>query len=130
MLRGTLGEIALTSLAARVHLMFQTRAVLQVLRGRDGGWPPTARDGVRLTLAQGWAAAGWIALRGLGGTVAVLALAPGLAPMPLAPVAVAALSAPTRAFATPEDLTPPAVPRRARRPSPPPVPSLPLPRAA
>ncbi len=119
-LRGTLGEILVSSLTAPVHLMFQTRAVAQILCGRDGGWPASQREGGRLSLHEAWSASRWISLAGLAGLVATAALAPVLLawlapvllPMAAAPAAVALLSWPTRAFATPEDLAPPAVLRR------------------
>jgi membrane glycosyltransferase len=122
-LRRTLGEIALSSLTAPVHLMFTARAVLQVLLGRDGGWPASRRECGRLSLTEAWTASRWIALAGLAGLTVTAALAPALIlwllpvllPMAAAPLAIAALSRSARAFATPEDLDPSAVLRRLLR---------------
>jgi membrane glycosyltransferase len=120
----TLAEIALSSAVAPLLLMYQTRAVLQILAGRDGGWPAQPRDGGSLSLAEAWAATRWIALAG-GGALAVTAgLAPALAawllpvlgPMLLAAPVLWLLSMPApRSFATPEECRPPAVLRRFTR---------------
>ncbi|SEM66508.1 membrane glycosyltransferase [Loktanella fryxellensis] len=89
-------ETLLTSLIAPIMLMYQTRAVVEVLSGRDGGWPSTARGEGRLTLTEGWIAGRWIAAWGAGAMVFVLWLTPGLiwwlmpvtVPMTLAPVLI------------------------------------------
>ncbi len=80
-------EVLLTSLIAPLMLMYQTRAVLQVLGGRDGGWPANARGEGQLTLAEAFKAAWWIMLIGLGALVATVWLSPELAPW-LLPVTV------------------------------------------
>ncbi|MDO5756914.1 MAG: glucans biosynthesis glucosyltransferase MdoH, partial [Rhodobacterales bacterium] len=48
-LRGMLRELLMSSINAPIMLMWQTRAVLQVLRGHDGGWPAQTRGDGRLT---------------------------------------------------------------------------------
>jgi membrane glycosyltransferase len=92
-LRSVLAELLLSSVTAPILLAYQTRSVLQVLRGRDGGWPPNNRGDGRLTLAEGWAAAWWIVLAGVAGLAATDWLAPGLVPW-LLPVALPMIAAP------------------------------------
>jgi membrane glycosyltransferase len=88
-----LTEILLSSLLAPIMLMYQTRAVLQVLSGRDGGWPANQRGDGRLTLAQGFAAGAWIMATGGAALALVLYVAPDLV-MWLLPVCVPMLLAP------------------------------------
>ncbi|MFV0358245.1 glucans biosynthesis glucosyltransferase MdoH [Tropicimonas sp.] len=73
-----LGEILHSSLIAPVMLMYQSRSVLQVLSGSDGGWPANQRGEGRLTLAEGWDAAHWITLTGLTALTIVAFVAPDL----------------------------------------------------
>ncbi|MCC0026037.1 MAG: glucans biosynthesis glucosyltransferase MdoH [Brucellaceae bacterium] len=61
----TAAEILWSSILAPVTLMFQSRAVFQVLMGRDGGWPATNRDAGEIPMAESWAASWWIVLAGL-----------------------------------------------------------------
>ena len=76
-------------------MLLQSRAVLEVLRGRDSGWPAAARDdgslGFREALGRTW----WIAIFGAaligvaaewGAAESVLWLLPLAAPMVFAPV--------------------------------------------
>src|SRR5690606_33947694 len=88
---------------------------LQILAGRDGGWPPNARGDGTMTLSEAWAASRFITLTGLTGAVAAASLvpvqlawlSPVLAPMILAPVLIAWTSHPSRAtglYATSEEL--------------------------
>ncbi|MWD28170.1 glucans biosynthesis glucosyltransferase MdoH [Aquicoccus sp. SCR17] len=86
-------EILLSSLLAPVMLMYQSRAVLQVLMGRDGGWPANQRGEGRLSLAEGWRAAWWITLAGALALALVTRIAPGLLPWML-PVTLPMLAAP------------------------------------
>ena len=65
-MRGMLRELLLSSINAPIMLMWQTRAVLQVLSGRDGGWPAQTRGDGRLTLIEAFAAGWWIQLWGIG----------------------------------------------------------------
>ena len=57
-------------LLAPVMLMYQTRAVVQVLSGQDGGWPANQRGEGRLSLLDACRASGWIALCGLAALLA------------------------------------------------------------
>ena len=79
-LASTLPELLLSSVMAPVFLMCQTRSVFQVLTGRDGGRLASNRGDGRMTLAEAWAASGWITGIGLIGLTAVYVPAPGLVP--------------------------------------------------
>lgn len=115
----TLAELLLSSVTAPVLLLYQTRSVLQVLSGRDGGWPTNNRGDGRLTLAEAWAASRWISVIGVIGLWATDMLAPGLLPwllpvalpMILAPALIAWTSRDSRSalFSVPEELDPPPV---------------------
>ena len=89
----TVCEIALTSLIAPIMLMFQTRAVLQVLGGRDGGWPVNPRGGGSLSLGLAIQATWWIVLLGAASLGVVAAWAPELTPWAL-PVTLPMVAAP------------------------------------
>lgn len=112
--RSVLAEIALSSLIAPVLLMYQSRAVLEVLMGRDGGWPANQRGEGRISLAEGWRAGRWITLFGMLGLTAVLWIASNLViwllpvalPMIAAPLILAWTSrpAPQGIFTVPDDL--------------------------
>ncbi|MGR3820985.1 MAG: glucans biosynthesis glucosyltransferase MdoH [Salipiger marinus] len=111
-----LAEILLTSLIAPLMLMYQTRAVLQVLSGRDGGWPASQRAEGWLSLRQGVRAGLWIMVTGALALGATAQLSPGLAPwllpvslpMILAPALIAWTSRPLthKLFVTPDELDP------------------------
>jgi len=112
-------ELVTSSVMAPILLMFQTRSVLQVLIGVDGGWPANNRGDGRLTLLQGVEAAGWIAGVGFAGLAGVYLLAPGLVPwllpvalpMCLAPAIIAWTSQPSRTWlmTVPSEVAPAAV---------------------
>ncbi|MDT8856404.1 glucans biosynthesis glucosyltransferase MdoH [Paracoccaceae bacterium Fryx2] len=110
----TLVELLFSSITAPILMMFQTRSVMQVLLGRDGGWPTNNRGDGRLSLAEAWSASHWIVTSGLLGLWATWHFAPGLVPwllpvalpMILAPVVISWSSRPGRSalFTTPTDL--------------------------
>ncbi|MGR3592841.1 MAG: glucans biosynthesis glucosyltransferase MdoH [Limimaricola soesokkakensis] len=115
LMASTLAEIALSSVTAPIFLMFQTRSVLQVLSGRDGGWPASARGEGRLGLVESWQASRWISVAGLAGLAATWRLSPELVgwlipvagPMIAAPLVIWATSLPCRAlFAVPSETRP------------------------
>ncbi len=116
----TLAELLLSSLTAPVLLMYATRSVLQVLLGRDGGWPTNNRGDGTLSLASSFAAAHWIVSIGLVGLMVTWAFAPGLLlwllpvglPMVFAPLILWWTSKPSRSrlMGVPaEYVTPPVV---------------------
>lgn len=61
----TIAEILWSSVLAPITLMFQSRSVLQVLRGADGGWPASNRDGGTIGMREAWAASWWIMVAGI-----------------------------------------------------------------
>ncbi|WP_375260648.1 glucans biosynthesis glucosyltransferase MdoH [Palleronia sp.] len=111
-----LAETLLSSLIAPIMLMYQSRAVIEVLSGKDGGWPATMRGEGRLSFAEGRTAAGWISLTGLAAlcTVAWLGrdllfwLLPVTLPMIAAPLLIATTSraAPGGVFTVPDEVAP------------------------
>jgi membrane glycosyltransferase len=112
-----LKELAFSAVAAPVFLMFNTRSVMQVVAGLDGGWPAQSRGDGSLTLAESWAAGHWIVTSGaLGfGLAAVLSpalvpwLAPVLLPMVLAPLVIWWSSQAGGGFVTPAETALPPV---------------------
>ncbi len=109
-------EILLSSLIAPILLMYQSRSVIEVLSGRDGGWPANQRGEGRLSLREGWAAGRWIALFGLAAATAVSWFAPSIlwwllpvcVPMMAAPLLIAATSRSGAGwfFLVPDETTP------------------------
>ena len=109
-------ELFLSSITAPIFLMYQTRSVVQVLLGRDGGWPAHDRGDGKLRLSDAFAASSWIVVIGLIGLALATALSPSLVPwllpvtlpMVLSPFVISWLSRPgdPSLFTTPEDLAP------------------------
>jgi len=64
-LLSTLVEIIWSSILAPITLMFQSRSVIQVLLGNDGGWPSANRDAGDIGMRESWAASWWIVLTGI-----------------------------------------------------------------
>ena len=114
-------EILWSSLIAPLMLAFQTRSVLEVLTGADGGWPAANREADAIPLRDAWAASWWITATGF----AILAAAwfftslfiwflPVGGPMLIAPLLIAWSSAAgegqaarrLRLFVTPEEMAP------------------------
>lgn len=73
-------EIACTSLLAPIMMLFQTRAVGEVLAGVDAGWPAANREAERVSIAEAWAASWWIVVIGLMTIGAAYNLAPDYLP--------------------------------------------------
>ncbi len=114
-----LAEILLTSLLAPVMLMYQSRAVLQVLLRSDGGWPASNRAEGHLSIWQAMGASLWISFFGAATLLAVSWISPDLTfwllpvcvPMIAAPILIAWSSRPlTHAlFRVPEETSLPPV---------------------
>ncbi|MCC5972900.1 MAG: glucans biosynthesis glucosyltransferase MdoH [Rubellimicrobium sp.] len=117
----TLAELALSVVTAPILLLYQARAVAEVLAGRDGGWPGQAR-GEGMTRWSGvWAKTRWITATGvvLGLLAAVMAPGPALLlwllpvwlPLVAAPAVIrwSAAASPRALFRTPAETAPPAV---------------------
>ncbi len=109
-------ELLILSMLTPVLLMYQLRAIAQIMRGRDGGWPAQDRDGGAMTLREAYLASHWIVSAGCIGVLVTLVYATGvllwllpvLAPMIAAPLLIAATAKPAQGwlFATPQTLDP------------------------
>ncbi|MFO1173882.1 MAG: glucans biosynthesis glucosyltransferase MdoH [Paracoccaceae bacterium] len=124
-LKSVLSDFVLLSLLAPVLMAYQTRSVVQVLMGRDGGWPANRRGGADLSLAEAWEASRFIVFFGVLGLVIAHFLTthifwwvlPVVVPMILAPVLIARTSLPAlparpgrvRLFTTPQELDAPPI---------------------
>lgn len=86
-------EILWSSMLAPVMLMFQTRSVLQVFMGLDGGWPASNREAGAVSLREAWDASWWISVTGFVVLAATLEFAPDLYYW-LLPVCVPLMAAP------------------------------------
>ncbi|WP_128254100.1 glucans biosynthesis glucosyltransferase MdoH [Falsirhodobacter deserti] len=124
-LSSTLMELVFSSITAPILMMFQTRSVLQVVFGADGGWPTNNRGDGTLGVGESWTATWWIVLTGAVVLATTWFLAPGLVPW-LLPIAVPMIVAPfivswtskssrTNLFITPMDLNPAPVMQRQDR---------------
>lgn len=94
-----LAEIVLSTLLAPILLCFQSKAVIQILLGLDGGWPATRRSEGRIDLSDAFAASWWIVVTAGIVLSITLSVAPALVPW-LLPVALPALFAPLLITAT------------------------------
>jgi membrane glycosyltransferase len=92
-LRSTGAELLLSSIIAPVQMMFQSRAVFQVLMGLDAGWPPQSRAGGRIGWAEAIATARGFVLAGAAALIASLIWAPDLT-LWLMPVMLPLLASP------------------------------------
>ena len=89
----TFAELLMSSIIAPLLMMFQMRALWQILSGRDGGWPSASRDSDAVPLKTAFAASWWMTLTGAG----LIGLAGMFAPRLVAwlcPVAVPLVMAP------------------------------------
>ena len=59
MTASVLCEIVLTTLIAPMMLMLQVRAVVQILSGRDGGWPVNPRGEGNVPFSVAFSATWW-----------------------------------------------------------------------
>ncbi len=74
----TLTEIVFSSLIAPLMLWYQSRAVLQVLFGVDGGWSAANRGGGRMSLNDAWLSSWGIVLTGIVALGFTLTAAPDM----------------------------------------------------
>jgi membrane glycosyltransferase len=117
----TLAEVLFSSMLAPLMLWYQSRAVLQVLLGADGGWSAADRGGGRMSLTDAWTASRWIVVSGVVTMALAFAIAqsmiiwlvPIAGPMIIAPVLIWATSLNAEHgtlagyfFATPTEVTP------------------------
>ncbi|MCG8440198.1 MAG: glucans biosynthesis glucosyltransferase MdoH [Caulobacterales bacterium] len=86
-------EVLVSTLLAPIMMMLQTRAVGEVLIGRDSGWPASPRADGAITLEDAATRTWWISLAGL--LIATAAATAGLATFFwFAPVTVSLIGAP------------------------------------
>ena len=114
--KSTLSELLFSFITAPIFMMFQTRSVIQVLRGTDGGWPAQTRGDSTLSFSEAWAASHWVMTTGMVVLVTTQWVAPALVlwllpvalPMMLAPILIAWSSRPgsNRLFLTPTEINP------------------------
>ena len=92
-LAGALAELVLTSILAPIMMMFQSKAVAEILIGADAGWPATEREDGSLPIGAAFRASWWMVLVGAFVLVATLNYAPDLIWWTL-PIAVPLVAAP------------------------------------
>jgi membrane glycosyltransferase len=88
-----LTEILVSTLLAPIMLCFQSKAVIEILLGLDGGWPATNRGESRISLSIAFAASWWVMVAGAAVMAIAAAFAHELVPW-LIPVALPAIFAP------------------------------------
>jgi membrane glycosyltransferase len=88
-----IAEIVISTLLAPIMLCFQSKAVIEILLGLDGGWPATNRDEGRVSLPTAFAASWWVTVSGAAVLAISTAFASDLVPW-LLPVALPAIGAP------------------------------------
>ncbi|WP_094461666.1 glucans biosynthesis glucosyltransferase MdoH [Pannonibacter phragmitetus] len=115
-------ELVFTSMLAPVHMMFQSRSVLQILLGADSGWPAADRADGSMSFWDSIKATWWMAIGGAAALVfahnytpdLLLWLMPIALPLVLAPILVFLTSSVLmgqafrrlRLFVTPFEMTP------------------------
>jgi len=118
----TVGEVLWSSVMAPIMLCYQSRSVLQIVTGADGGWPVSDRE-EGISLAEAWAGSWWITAAGIVALTVAAVFTPELLPwllpvglpMMLAPLIIygtstkgsGLLAARLGLFATPTELKPP-----------------------
>ena len=92
-LAGASVELILTSILAPIMMMFQSKAVYEILVGADAGWPSTERDDDYMPVSVAFRASWWMVLSGGVVLYATYAYAPDLMLWTL-PIAVPLVTAP------------------------------------
>ena len=92
-LAGATVELVLTSILAPIMMMFQSKAVYEILVGADAGWPSTDREDGHMPVAAAFRASWWMVLAGVVVLYATYAYAPDLMLWTL-PIAIPLVTAP------------------------------------
>ncbi|MBO0904343.1 glucans biosynthesis glucosyltransferase MdoH [Jiella sonneratiae] len=92
-LAGAAVELVLTSILAPIMMMFQSKAVYEILIGADAGWPSTDRDDDYMPVAVAFRASWWMVLSGAIVLYATYTFAPDLILWTL-PIAIPLVAAP------------------------------------
>ncbi|MCD2470411.1 glucans biosynthesis glucosyltransferase MdoH [Jiella sp. MQZ9-1] len=90
---GAFVELILTSILAPIMMMFQSKAVYEILIGADAGWPSTDRDDDYMPLSTAFKASWWMVLSGAVVLFSTYTYAPDLMLWTL-PIAVPLVTAP------------------------------------
>ncbi|MCC4296758.1 glucans biosynthesis glucosyltransferase MdoH [Aurantimonas coralicida] len=98
-LAGATAELVMTSILAPVMMMFQSKAVAEILIGADAGWPSTERADGSLPLDAAFKASWWMVLAGGLVLFATINYAPNLVLWTL-PIALPLVAAPVLISAT------------------------------
>lgn len=77
-LAGATAELFMTSLLAPVMMMFQSKAVAEVVVGADGGWPSTEREDGRLPISEAFKSSWWMVIAGTALLAATFFYSPDL----------------------------------------------------
>jgi membrane glycosyltransferase len=94
-----LAEILISTMLAPILLCFQSKAVIEILFGLDGGWPATNRSESRVGFPVAFAASWWVTVAGASVLAIGVAFAQDLV-LWLLPVALPAIFAPVLIAAT------------------------------
>ena len=92
-LLGATVELIMTSALAPIMMMFQSKAVAEILLGTDSGWPATDRDDGRLPLWTAFQSSWWMVLTGAALIVTTFFYAEALV-LWVSPIALPLLAAP------------------------------------
>ncbi|NDW05812.1 glucans biosynthesis glucosyltransferase MdoH [Jiella pacifica] len=92
-LAGATVELVLTSILAPIMMMFQSKAVYEILVGADAGWPSTDREDGHMPVSAAFRASWWMVLAGAVVLYATYTYAPDLMLWTL-PIAIPLVTAP------------------------------------
>ncbi|MBD8890064.1 glucans biosynthesis glucosyltransferase MdoH [Roseibium litorale] len=92
-------ELLVTSMLAPIHMMFQTRSVMQIVFGADSGWPAASRDDGTISFWESLSASWWMSVTGVSGLFFAHLFAPELWYW-LLPVALPLVIAPVMIYVT------------------------------
>lgn len=98
-LLGATVELVMTSALAPIMMMFQSRAVMEILSGRDSGWPATDREDEGLAFSAAFASSWWMVLAGAALLLATWSYAMELF-LWVCPIGIPLLTAPIFIWAT------------------------------
>ncbi|NDV88276.1 glucans biosynthesis glucosyltransferase MdoH [Aurantimonas aggregata] len=96
---GATVELVMTSILAPVMMMFQSKAVAEILVGADAGWPASEREDGSLPLGTAFQASWWMVLAGAAVLLATINYSPNLMLWTL-PIALPLVAAPLLISAT------------------------------
>ncbi|WP_439528453.1 glucans biosynthesis glucosyltransferase MdoH [Pannonibacter sp.] len=92
-------ELVITSMLAPIHMMFQSRSVMQIMFGGDSGWPAADRADGSLSFGSSFKATWWMSAGGMAALGFAIEYTPDLQYW-LMPIAVPLIIAPLLVFFT------------------------------